>query len=714
MTDIQYHLADDGIVTLTLDCVGQATNTMTESFRRSFSQTIALLESDKSKISGVILTSAKSTFFAGGDLNALLKTEPDQTDALFARAMSMKSLLRRIELLGRPVVAAINGSALGGGFEICLACHARFALDDKKIRLGLPEVSLGLMPGAGGIVRLTRFLGLQKAIPLILDSLLLTPQKAADMALVNAVVGTKQELLEAARKWILANPSYQQPWDSGTYLMPGASIISAAPLPWLRSMPVQIAKKYRGLLPAPELAFSAAVEGAIVNFDAACRIESRYFAKLAVQPVTKSLISTFFFQMNDVRKGIGRPEGYEKHSFSRIGVIGAGLMGSGIAHVAAQLGMDVVLKDADHTSAQKGKERIAIALRKSLERGRIAHEQVEAVLSRIEPTADATRLDGCDFVIEAVYEDRQIKATVTKEAELVVGPEIVIASNTSTLPITGLAHASSNPQNYIGLHFFSPVDRMPLVEIVKGKRTSDATLAKAYDLVLQLGKTPILVNDSRGFFTTRVFGTYTREGMAMLAEGVDPALIENAAMSLGFPVGPLAIMDEVSLRLSWEMRTQTVADLQAEGESVPDHPAWAVVDKMVNKLARPGRAGGGGFYDYPVDKPKMLWPGLVDAFGQDRSAIPWEDIRDRLLYVQPLEAARCMQEGVITNARDANIGSTLGIGFPRWTGGVLQYINMVGLHKFVNRANTLAAKYGDRFGPPKILNDMIERQATFD
>jgi 3-hydroxyacyl-CoA dehydrogenase/enoyl-CoA hydratase/3-hydroxybutyryl-CoA epimerase len=714
LTSIVYKQGGDGIVTLTMDMQGQSANTMNQVFRDALAETVARLEAEREGIRGVILTSAKKTFFAGGDLNNLLAARREDAAAMFERAQAMKALLRRLEKLGRPVVAAVNGTALGGGFELCLACHARFAVNDDAILLGLPEATLGLMPGAGGVVRLVRMMGVEGAMPWLVDGTTVSPAKALELGWLDGLGRDIDDVFVQARAWIVAHPDAHQPWDRKDFRIPGANDRSPAPLAYLRSAPVQLAKKNRGLYPAPETAMSAAVESATVDFETASRIESRYLVYLATHPVAKNLITTFFFQMNEIKSGKGRPEGVPKASFARVGVLGAGLMGSGIAQVCAERGMAVVLKDVSAESAAAGKTRVEKTLAQKVQKGRLAEDRMREILARIQPTGDASDLQGCEMVVEAVFEKRELKALVTSEAEPYLAAGGIFASNTSTLPITGLAAASARPDNFIGLHFFSPVERMPLVEIIKGARTSPETLARSYDFVQQLGKTPIVVNDSRGFFTSRVFGTFTKEGAAMLAEGVPPAEIENAALAAGMPVGPLAVMDETSMALSWSVRQQTIADLSAEGRPIPQHPGWEVIDRMANHFKRPGRAGGGGYYDYPADAPKQLWSGLRSAFPSREGGVPHQDVRDRLLYVQALEAVRCMEEGVIASARDANIGSIQGIGFPRWTGGTLQYINSVGLQAFADRARELAARYGDRFEPPKLLLDRARSGARFE
>jgi 3-hydroxyacyl-CoA dehydrogenase/enoyl-CoA hydratase/3-hydroxybutyryl-CoA epimerase len=713
MSSIQYQQDADGIVTLTIDMPGQSANTMNTAFRADYAAIVERLQAERERIAGVIVTSGKKTFFAGGDLNSLLAVQPDEKEALFQRAQGMKATLRQLEKLGKPVVAAINGTALGGGFELCLACHARFALADPAIALGLPEVGLGLLPGGGGIVRLVRMLGLEAAAPFLLEGTTFAPEKAKALGLVNETAADNAELMQKARAWILAHPEASQPWDRKGWRLPGATELAPASLTFLRTAPVQLMKKTRGCYPAPLAILSAAVEGAVVDFDTASTIESRYFVGLATGSVAKNLISTFFFQMNEIKADKGRPTDVPPATFSRVGVLGAGMMGAGIAYVNALRGITTVLKDVTPEQAAKGKAYSEKLLAKRIAKGGMTEAKRDQVLEAIVPTADAADLAGCELIIEAVFENRELKAGVTAEAEPQLAAGGIFASNTSTLPITGLAQASTRPENFIGLHFFSPVDRMPLVEVIKGKKTSPETLARALDYVKQIGKTPIVVNDSRGFFTSRVFGTFTKEGAALLGEGVPAAVIENAALSVGMPVGPLAVMDETSMALSLSVKKQTESDLAAEGKSFLHHPGWDVIERMANGLKRPGRAGGGGYYEYPEGAPKQLWAGLEAEFGQGTATIPLQDVRDRILYIQALESIRIMEEGVIEDTRDANIGSVLGIGFPRWTGGVLQFVNMVGLKKFAERAYELAQRYGDRFRPPALLLEKAELGQRF-
>ena len=700
---IRYEKDAEGIVTLTMDLPGQSANTMNAAYREAMAQTIARLQGEGDALKGVMLTSAKKTFFAGGDLNELVVVTPDKLGDFNALLITMKQQLRTLETLGKPVVACIAGAAQGGGWEIALACHHRIALDDDRIQIGLPEVTLGLLPGGGGVVRSVRMLGLEKALPLLLEGKQLRPKQALALGLLHELAADAVAMLEQARAWIRAHPQAAQPWDVKGYAIPGGTPSHPKVAQMLSIAPSVLREKTKGNFPAPEAILCAAVEGAQVDFDTAQAIEQRYFTALVISPVAKNMISTFWFQLNAIKAGGSRPQGLPPSKVNKVGVLGAGMMGAGIAYVSASAGIEVVLKDVSKEAAEKGKAYSTKLLDKKLERGQTTAEKRGAVLNRIHATASDADLKGCDLIIEAVFEDRALKGKVTRAAHDAALPEAVIASNTSTLPITGLAEAIPQQNRFVGLHFFSPADKMQLVEIIRGQRTDDATLARAFDYVLQIKKIPIVVNDARGFFTSRVFGTFVNEGMAMLGEGVNPALIENVAVQAGMPVGPLAVSDEVSMLLMKRIRKQTTADLAVEGKPYPTHAADAVVDRMVDELDRSGRANGGGFYDYPTDAKKRLWPRLAKTFGNGHADILPADIRDRLLFVQAIETVRALEEGVLASTADANIGGIFGIGYAAWTGGPLQYINQYGLAAFVDRARCLAERYGKRFAPPERL-----------
>ncbi len=714
MTDaIRYEKGPDNIVVLTLDQPGQAANTMNAQYRQAMAAAVARLQAEGEALAGVILTSGKKTFFAGGDLGELIAVGPEQAADFYRMVLDLKAQLRQLETLGKPVVAAINGAALGGGWEICLACHHRIALDDSRVQLGLPEVTLGLLPGGGGVVRMVRLLGLEKALPYLLEGKKLRPQAALKAGLLDALASDREQLLAKARAWILANPEVRQPWDAADYQLPGGTPISPKLAPMLAIAPSVLRAKTQGCFPAPEKILCAAVEGAQVDFDTAQLIEARYFTELVCGQVAKNMIGTFWFQLNQIKAGGSRPQGHAPHVTHKLGVIGAGMMGAGIAHVAAVAGIEVVLKDVSLEAAEKGKGYSARLLEKKVERGQMSLDKHDAILARISTSARDADFAGCDLIIEAVFEDRDLKANVTAAAERAALPDALIASNTSTLPISSLASAVPRQEHFIGLHFFSPVDKMPLVEIIRGRQTSDQALARAFDFVLQIDKTPIVVNDSRGFFTSRVFGTFTQEGIAMLGEGVPAALIENEARKAGMPVGPLAISDEVSLSLMRHIRQQAVKDLAEEGKAAPEHPAHAVIERMLGEFERAGKAAGGGFYDYPSGAKKHLWAGLKTHFEQAERQIPPLEVRDRLLFIQALETVRCLEEGVLQSTADANIGSIFGIGFAAWTGGALQFINQYGLPAFLARAEYLAERYGERFQPPALLREKAARGQAF-
>ncbi|RRJ84434.1 3-hydroxyacyl-CoA dehydrogenase NAD-binding domain-containing protein [Aestuariirhabdus litorea] len=712
MSAIRFEKDADNIVTLVLDNPGQSANTMNADFRAAFEEVVVRIEAEQADISGIVLTSAKSTFFAGGDLNELISVA--EAAPFYEMVNRLKAGMRRLETLGKPMVAAINGAALGGGWELALACHHRICLDSPKVSIGLPEVTLGLLPGGGGVVRMVRLLGLEKALPYLMEGKQVKPEAALKAGLVHELVASPEELVSRAKEWVKANPKAQQPWDEKGYRLPGGTPSSPHVFQMLSIAPSMLRQKTKGCFPAPEKILAAAVEGAQVDFDNACLIESRYFTELVMSPVAKNMINTFWFQLNHIKAGGSRPDGFAPSQTHKVGVIGAGMMGAGIAYQCAISGIDVVLKDVALESATKGKSYSEGLLAKRVARGSMTQQKMDEVLARIQATDNSGDFAGCDLIIEAVFEDRALKAQVTREAESICNPDALIASNTSTLPITGLAEAVPDPSRFIGLHFFSPVDKMPLVEIICGEKTSDEVLAKAFDFVLQIRKTPIVVNDSRGFFTSRVFGTFTNEGIAMLGEGVEPALIEKEAVKAGMPVGPLAISDEVSMSLMKHIRAQTESDLAAEGKVMPAHPAIAVIDTMVDQLKRPGRAAGAGFYDYPEGGKKRLWSGLKEQFVRSEQQISRQDVRDRLLFIQAIETVRCLEEKVLRSVPDANIGSIFGIGFAAWSGGALQFINQYGLASFVDRARYLSEQYGERFEPPALLQEMAASGHRFE
>jgi 3-hydroxyacyl-CoA dehydrogenase/enoyl-CoA hydratase/3-hydroxybutyryl-CoA epimerase len=691
METIRYELADDGLATVTFDDPAGAVNTMRPAWQADMGTLAATLVADKARLRGVLLASAKkSTFFAGAELKGVLQLRSEDAAASFHGIEKVKAAFRTIETLGVPVVALLNGAALGGGWELALAAHARFALDDAGIRFGLPEVTLGLIPGATGITKTVRHLGLLAAQPLLIEGRLFDPREGLALGLIQGVAPDLAALRALALDWIAANPGAVQPWDRKDYKLPGGGPNTPKIAAGLAMAPAMLLQKTRHRYPAAEAILEAMVEGAQVDYDTATRIESRKLAKIVVGQNAKNMIQAFFFDLNAIKAGKSRPAGFAPWRPQKVGVLGAGMMGAGIAHANAARGIACVLRDVSDAKLQAGLAAVTKVVAK------LPEEKQAQILGRITPTADLAALRGCDLIVEAVYENRALKAQVTQEAEPLLAEGGVFASNTSTLPITGLATASARPQKFVGLHFFSPVHRMKLVEIIRGAATDDETIARAYDYVLAIGKTPIVVNDARGFFTSRVFGTYVMEGAAMLAEGLPAPLVENAAVQAGMPVGPLAVLDETALSLSVHVIEQTRADFAAEGRASATTAGEALVEQMVKEFRRPGRAGGGGFYDYPVDRPKRLWSGLK-RFEREGATASVEALVERLLYRQAIETARCLAEGVLTSTHDANIGSIFGIGFPAWTGGAAQFIRSEGVARFEQRADALAAAHGAGF-----------------
>jgi 3-hydroxyacyl-CoA dehydrogenase/enoyl-CoA hydratase/3-hydroxybutyryl-CoA epimerase len=632
-------------------------------------------------------------------------TRPEEP---FEASMAMKAQLRRLETQGKPVVAALNGHALGGGLEIALACHARIAVDDARLKIGQPEVKFGLLPGGGGTVRLPRLIGAQAALQLMTEGTDLSPQKALSLGLLSALAASREDLLAQARTWVLAHQDgpTRQPWDEPKFRFPGGDSRSPAMAQLWTVAPSVAAARTWGNLPALQHIMSCVYEGGLLGFEAACEVESRYFAACVLSPASKNMIGTLWHQLNALKKGASRPAGPPAAKVRKLGVLGAGMMGAGIAYVAAKAGLEVVLLDTTQEGAERGKAWSQGLLDAAVRKGRSSQAKRDALLALITPSTDFAALAGCDLVIEAVFEDRAVKAEVTAKAEAVIGTDAVFASNTSTLPITGLARASARPEHFIGLHFFSPVDKMPLVEIIVGAQTSDATLARAFDFVQQIGKTPIVVNDSRGFYTSRVFATYVMEGIAMLKEGVHPRSIEVAGQQAGMPMPPLALQDEVSLSLSLHVAEQTRKDLEAEGRPIAEHPALSVIRDLCG-IGRVGKKVGQGFYDWPAREAatgghaqeKRLWPGLAERYPVAAQQPEQRELMDRLMFIQANEAARCLEEGVLRSVADGNIGSIMGWGFAPFEGGALQFINARGVGAFVERCRELAARHGPRFEP---------------
>ena len=703
----------DGIATLTFDEQGSPVNTMCVQWQNDLATVTAQVVADKAQIKGIVLASAKTTFFAGADLKAVMRSTAQDGVRVFEEIERIKSCFRTLETLGVPVVTCLNGTALGGGLELAFVGHHRIAVNNPKIQLGFPEVNLGLIPGAGGITKMTRILGLLAAQPYLLECKLFNPQEALKLGVVHELVETVDQLKDRALAYIHQAQGQaemaQQVWDRKGYKMPGGSPASPSLAGMLSVAPAVLKQKTRGLYPAPEAALAAMVEGALVDFDTAMRIETRYLATLVTSQVARNMINTFFFNMNGIKDGHSRPAQVPKYKPQKVGILGAGMMGSGIAYAQASRGIATVLKDVNQVSADKGKAYSQHLTQKQVDKGRMSADKQNALLSLIHATDQAADLQGCELIIEAVFEQRELKAKVTQEAEPMLAAGGFFASNTSTLPISGLAKASARAEKFVGIHFFSPVDKMKLVEIIRGEQTDDETIARAYDYVQALGKLPIVVNDSRGFYTSRTFGTFVMEGAAMLGEGVPAALIENLAMQVGMPVGPLAVLDETSLSLAVHVLDQTRQDFASEGKTFTPSAGELLVERMVKKFKRAGRASGGGFYDYPVGQRKQLWTGLHSHFAKSNASCNHQDIKDRLLYRQAVETARCLSEGVLTSVLDGNIGSIFGIGFPAWTGGALQFIYGQGVDAFAKRCQELAAQYGDGFELSQQVIESLEK-----
>ena len=719
MSYIKLKKGTDGIVELIFDQPNEKVNKMGDEYITAMQKAVGELVAMKDKIVGVYVRSGKDTFFGGGDLNMLLEmpTKMDEKEATFKfnGIMEAKKPLRILETLGVPVVVGINGAALGGGYEIALACHHRIAIDRPDVKMGLPEAQLGLMPGAGGVVRMVRKFGCQNAITLISQGMQYAGAKALEKGFCDELAVDEKDMHAKAKAWILANAGAKQPWDQPGYKIPGGSPADKDPDQGLMGLlyfgPVNVMNSTKGNFPAPKAIFACVHDVARVDFDAAEKIEARYFLSLMTSQVAKNMIRTFFFQLQALEKGASRPKGVKPTSVKKLGILGAGQMGAGLAYLAAQKGVAVVLKDINMENAEKGKaysEKVASKDKK------MTPEKLAKILSLITPTDKAEDLKDCDFVIEAVFENRAVKAAVTKEAEAVLAKDAIFASNTSSLPITELAEASKRPANFIGMHFFSPAEKMPLVEIICGKKTSKDALAKAFDLGILLGKKPIVVNDAPGFFTTRVIGATITEGAQMVIEGINPVLIESAAAFNGSPVGPLSALDEISLETAYKNGKQAQDDEKALGRKPVNNATFDLVEMMVTKLDRKGKVYCGGFYDYPEGGKKTIWPGLKAHYAKKGyKDVPFEDIKDRLVFSQVIEAVKAMEEGVIESVADGNIGSIMGIGFPPHVGGVYQCINHWGAKNFVARANELAKKYGKRFEPPKLLKDKAKKNEQF-
>ena len=703
----------DGIATLLFDRTDSNMNVMDMKFMDEMEVAVERLATDAA-IKGAIFTSGKPVFAAGADLKQM-EASLDQADELplaerLARNASLSKLLRRMETCGKPVACAINGTALGGGTEIALACHYRVVSDSKGIQLGLPEVQVGLLPGGGGTQRVPRLIGIQASMPVVMEGQALSAEKALKMGLIHKIVPADQ-LLSEARRWLVEDGDAVQPWDKKGFKVPGGASPSAPAVAQMLvvSNAMLQAKTFHNL-PAPKAILSCLYEGPQLPMDKALAVESKYFTQLQIDPVSRNMIRTLFINKGKADKLMHRPEGIPKTSFRKIGVVGAGLMGAGIAFHCAKLGIETVLIDRDQAAADKGKAYSSKRLERDISRGRSTQDKADAILARIHPTTDYAALADVELVVEAVFEDRALKADITRKLDAVLAPHAVIASNTSALPISELAEAGAHPENFIGMHFFSPVERMPLVEVVRGRKTSPAALARALDLVQAMKKTPIVVNDGPGFFTSRFIGAYINESLAMVTEGVNPALIENAAKMAGIPVGPLTVSDEIGLDTAYHASQQRKKD---EGAAFKPSPTFLLVEKLAGELGRHGRKNGKGFFDYAADGSKKLWPGLAEFFPQLTEQPTVDEVKARMLYAQLVDAAKAMADGVLIDPADGDVGSILGVGFPAYLGGPFSMMDTIGIAGVVTECERLAARYGEQYAAPQLLRDMAAKAQTF-
>jgi len=708
--NIKINIGSDGIAILEIDVKDRPMNVITSDFAKELAERVEQVTTDE-KIIGAIITSSKNDFMAGADLKSMLPSLMKLSNAseMVDAVVQSNGVSRNIETCGKPFVAAINGTALGGGLEICLACHYRIAIDRPDAVLGLPEVLVGLLPGGGGTQRLPRMIGVQNALELMTQGKHIKPAVAKSMGIVDEL-SSKEDLIGKAKQWIIDVGDPVKPWDKKGFKVPGGfDPNTTSTIQVFSIVNAMVAKNTNHNYPAPISIVSSVYEGCQVPIDTGLRIESKYFVKLLRDPVAGNMIRSLFINKQSADKLRARPKDVEKSKVTNLGMLGAGMMGSGIALVSAQAGINVVLLDSTIESATKGKEYTEKYLEKSIALKKMTSEKAKVIIDRIHVTTDFNDLKDCDLIIEAVFENREIKADVTQKTEKVIADSVIFASNTSTLPITGLAKASSRPKSFIGMHFFSPVERMPLVEIIMGEESSDEALAKSLDYIQQIRKTPMVINDSRGFFTSRVFSQACNEANEMLREGVLPALIENGARQAGYPVGPLAVQDETSIELGHKIHVQTIEDI---GDEYKPQSAVDVAEKMY-ELGRLGKKYRKGFYEYPEDGPKKIWSGLAEAFPVSQTQPDLQLIKDRLMTIQSLDAYRCLEENVLTSPDDGDIGSIFGWGFPPWSGGVFSYIDTVGIKAFVERCDDFHKRFGERFKVPDSLRERANKNESF-
>jgi len=708
--NIKINIGSDGIAILEIDVKDRPMNVITSDFAKELAERVEQVTTDE-KIIGAIITSSKNDFMAGADLKSMLPSLMKLSNAseMVDAVVQSNGVSRNIETCGKPFVAAINGTALGGGLEICLACHYRIAIDRPDAVLGLPEVLVGLLPGGGGTQRLPRMIGVQNALELMTQGKHIKPAVAKSMGIVDEL-SSKEDLIGKAKQWIIDVGDPVKPWDKKGFKVPGGfDPNTTSTIQVFSIVNAMVAKNTNHNYPAPISIVSSVYEGCQVPIDTGLRIESKYFVKLLRDPVAGNMIRSLFINKQSADKLRARPKDVEKSKVTNLGMLGAGMMGSGIALVSAQAGINVVLLDSTIESATKGKKYTEKYLEKSIALKKMTSEKAKVIIDRIQVTTDFNDLKDCDLIIEAVFENREIKADVTQKTEKVIADSVIFASNTSTLPITGLAKASSRPKSFIGMHFFSPVERMPLVEIIMGEESSDEALAKSLDYIQQIRKTPMVINDSRGFFTSRVFSQACNEANEMLREGVLPALIENGARQAGYPVGPLAVQDETSIELGHKIHVQTIEDI---GDEYKPQSAVDVAEKMY-ELGRLGKKYRKGFYEYPEDGPKKIWSGLAEAFPVSQTQPDLQLIKDRLMTIQSLDAYRCLEENVLTSPDDGDIGSIFGWGFPPWSGGVFSYIDTVGIKAFVERCDDFHKRFGERFKVPDSLRERANKNESF-